>query len=127
MACFYIQPRIVGEQPRDKLYRAVYLMQRTLKDFVSVVALKCNIEPTEVLQIIRVTRNGLHVLVDDQFVAELPEGQDMTAEFCSVDAPDSPVKPSRQWDSGADDIQVDGELPTLHNKPSSGYELKLLF
>jgi len=57
----------------------------------------------------------------------MAEGQDMTAEFCPVDGPASPVKASRQWGSEANEIQVDGDLATLHDRPSAGYELKLLY
>lgn len=89
--------------------------------------MKCNIEPTHVLRTVRVSRKGLHILVDDDLINEMPEGQDMTAEFSEMAAVSSPVKPSRQWDSGATDIQVDGDLSTIEHKPSSGYELKLLY
>jgi len=102
-------------------------MQRTLRDFVNAVANKSNVEPTKVLRVVRVSRKGLHVLLDDEAIREMSEGQDMTAEFCSIDAPASPIKSSRQWDSGANDVQVDGDLAAIHDRPSSGYELKLLY
>ena len=109
VACFYIQPRIAGEPSKDNLYRAVYLMQRTVKDFVSATAGKCGIEPSQVSRTIRVSRKGLHILIDDQAMLEMPEGQDMTAEF-------SPV-----------DVQMDSETSVLLEKPTAGYELKLLY
>lgn len=126
MACFYIQPRISGRSPEDNLYRAVYLPQRSLKDFNIAVATKCGIEPTQIIRTVRVSRKGLHILIDDEAIREMPEGQDMTAEFSEI-ASSACFKPSREWDSGATDVQVDGDAGSTQNLASSGYELKLLF
>ena len=101
-------------------------MQRSLKDFVNATATKCGIEPTRVTRTIRVSRNGLHVLMDDEAIHEMPEGQDMTAEFSELQS-SGHKKLSREWDAGPTDIQVDGDLASTTNIPSLGYELKLLF
>ena len=126
IACFYIQPRVADQATSDNFYRAVYLSQRTMKDFVRATATKCNIEPTQVLRTYRLSRNGLQILFDDECIRELPEGQDMTAEFCEIDA-ESIIKPSREWDAGTSDVQCDGDLPSVENVNSTGYELRLLF
>ncbi|EMC99980.1 hypothetical protein BAUCODRAFT_21663 [Baudoinia panamericana UAMH 10762] len=126
VACFYVQPRVAERATKDHYYRAVYLMQRTLKDFVNSLAMKCDIEPTSVLRTVRISRHGLHILFDEECIRELPEGQDMTAEFCEI-RPDSPNRMRREWDAGPTDIQCDGDVPTVHNTFSSGYELRLLF
>lgn len=125
VACFYVQPRVAGRPPPDSFHRAVYLMNRSLKDFVTAVALKCDVEPSRVRRTVRISRQGLHVLFDDDCVRELVEGQDLTAEFAEL-AADTTAKPSREWDvSGG--VHVDGELPTVEDMSSGGYELKLLF
>ena len=90
------------------------------------MATKCNIEPTQVLRTIRISRQGLHILLDDDCIRALPEGQDMTAEFCEI-APDSPTTATNQWETGPSPVECDGELATLENVNSSGYELKLLY
>ena len=127
VACFYVQPRVAGQAPPDPFHRAIYLTSRTLRAFVQAVALKCHVEPTKVLRTVRVTRDGLHVLFDDDCIRELPEGQDLTAEFGEIE-PDSPGQVRKEWDlDGATDVQCDGELATLQNTSSTGYELKLLF
>jgi len=123
VACFYVQSRLAHKPNSDRFYRAVYLMDRTLKEFVNSLALKCEIEPTKVLRTVRISRKGLHVLFDDDCIRELPEGQDMTAEFTEIT--DSPGVMSREWDAA--DVQCDGDITSLHNISSSGYELKLLF
>ena len=125
-ACFYIQPRVVGRIPSDNFHRAVYLYRRTLKDFTNAAAAKCDIEPTQVLRTVRISRNGLHILFDDGCIRELPEGQDMTAEFSEIQ-PDTPIRPTREWDAGPTDVQCDGDLTTVENVSSTGYELRLLF
>ena len=102
-------------------------LQLRLKDFTNALATKCNIEPTEVLRTYRIKKGGIHILFDDECIRELPEGQDMTAEFSEIQEDDTPVKPKREWDAGATDIQVDGDLSTIENVNSSGYELKLVF
>lgn len=126
VACFYIQPRVAGRIASDNFHRAIYLYNRTLKEFVTKAAMKCNLEPTEVLRTIRISRDGLHILFDDDCIRELPEGQDMTAEFRETQ-PETPSRPMREWDAGPTDVQCDGELPVVQNVSSTGYELRLLF
>jgi len=99
-------------------------MQRTLKDLVNGIASKCDLEPTQVLRTLRVNQKGLTILVDNDFVRELPEGQDMTVEVIELRS-QSPMK--REWDAGPTDVQVDGDLSTIENVNSSGYELRLLY
>jgi len=120
----YVQPRIAGKAPEDNYFRAVYLMQRTLKDLVSGIAAKIDIEPTKVIRTVRITQKGMQILFDDDAVRELPEGQDMTAEFTEI-TPQSPTK--REWDAGPTDIQVDGDVGAIENVNSAGYELRLLY
>ena len=123
VACIYVQPRISGKPSSDNYHRAVYLMNRTYKDFVNAIANKCDIEPTNVIRIVRVSRNGLQVLFDDDCVRELPEGQDMTAEFEAIS--ESPGMVGDAWNDV--DLQCDSDLTTLNNVATSGYELRLLF
>lgn len=123
VACFYVHPRMSGQASSDHFYRAIYLYTRTLKDFERTVAMKCSIEPTSVLRTTRIM-NGRSILFDDECVVELPEGQDMTAEFAPVDL-DTPAKSLRDWDARPPDVQCDGDIPTTENVNSSGYELRL--
>lgn len=123
VACFYVQPQVGGRSNTDSFYRAVYLMDRSIKDFVNALAAKCDIEPTKVLRTVRISRKGLNVLFDDDCVRELPEGQDMTAEFSEIT--DSPGVMNREWDAA--EVQCDGDLTSLHDFSSTGYELKLFY
>ena len=125
VACFFVQPRIAGRQPEDNYFRAVYLMERSLKELVTGIARKINIEPTRVTRTIRVNQKGLQILLDDEAVQSIPEQQDMTAEFQETIPPQQSVK--REWDSGPTDIQVDGDISVIENVHSTGYELRLLY
>jgi hypothetical protein len=119
-----VQPRIAGKQPKDNYFRAVYLMQRTLQDLVNGIANKSGMEPSKVLRTLRITQKGLNIVLDDEAVHELPEGQDMVAEFSELKS-QSPMK--REWDSGPTDVQVDGDLDVTRNVQTEGYELRLLY
>ncbi|KAF2149905.1 hypothetical protein K461DRAFT_281140 [Myriangium duriaei CBS 260.36] len=124
VACFHLQPRIAGIKSDNDYYRTIYLMQRTLRDFVTAICLKINLEPNKVLRTTRINGQGLQMLFDDTDIVEMREGQDMVAEFSPVDESSGF---GQQWNSGIADIQVDGDLSSVQESPSSGYELKLYF
>lgn len=100
-------------------------MERTVKALVGGISMKINIEPTKVTRTIRVNQKGLQILMDDEAIKEIPEQQDMTAEFHEIIPPQQPLK--REWDAGPTDIQVDGDIGVIENVNSTGYELRLLF
>ncbi len=104
-------------------------MQRTLEQLVESIATKLEVDPQKVQRTVHVTRNGLSVLVDDDVVRELPEGQDMLVELTPIKTETVPIK--RQWDSGATDAQVDGDMPTTTSfsasLDSAIYQMKLIF
>ncbi|KAK4982946.1 hypothetical protein LTR50_007509 [Elasticomyces elasticus] len=124
VACFYVKARISGNVPEDSYYRAVYLIQRTLTDLVNCIAKKCNIRPTQVKRTVRITRERLSVLFDDESVRELPEEQYLTIEFCELET-HAPVK--YEWGAGPSNVQADGDIGVIGNLSSAGYELKLFF
>ena len=90
-ACFYVLIKVAGKTPEDDYYRAVYLVQRTVKDLISSIASKCGVEHTRVRRTLRINPKGLKIMVDDEVVRELPEGQDMAVEFSEIE-PEGHVK-----------------------------------
>ena len=84
IACFYVLIKVAGQTADDDLYRAVYLMQRTVEDLVRNIAAKCDVDPHRVQRTLRVNPKGLKIMVDDEMVRELPEGQDMAVEFTDI-------------------------------------------
>lgn len=117
---------MAGVKAEDHYYRAVYLMRRTLKDLVTAICMKLSMEPTKILRVIRVNKQGLQVLLDDQDVAQMAEGQAMVAEFVPLEGFTSSRSSGQQWNSNTT-VQVDGDLSSLRETPSSGLELKLYF
>jgi hypothetical protein len=123
VACFYILKRDPSNPDKHEYYRAVYLMQRTLKDFTNSVALKWNLEPTKIKRTLHVLQKGLEVEVDDDVIRELSEGQDMILEVFQVNT--SQLR--RQW-AMALDVAVDGDAGATQNVVHrDGYELRLIF
>jgi hypothetical protein len=126
VACFFVQPRMAGRQPDDNYFRAVYVMERSVKALVSAISMKINVEPTKVTRTVRVNQKGLQILMDDEAINAMPEQQDMAAEFHEIGTPPAHhVK--REWDAGPTDVQVDGDISVTENVHSTGYELRLLF
>ena len=99
-------------------------MQRTLKDFVAGIAAKSDLDPSQIVRTVRISQQGLSILFDDEMVRELPEGQDMTADFHTLQ-PRSPKK--REWDAGPTDTQVDGDVVAVGDVGATGYELCLYY
>ncbi|KAL9120011.1 MAG: hypothetical protein Q9187_003433 [Circinaria calcarea] len=91
VACFYVLVRVSGKTPVDGYYRAVYLMQRTVRDLIHSIAAKCEVDCNRVQRVLRINSKGLKIMVDDEVVRELPESQDMSVEFAEVDS-DGPMK-----------------------------------
>ncbi|KAL8828817.1 MAG: hypothetical protein Q9191_002374 [Dirinaria sp. TL-2023a] len=86
VACFYVLIKVKGRAPEDDYYRAVYLMARTVEDLIRSITTKCQVEPSRVRRATRVNSKGLKIMVDDEVVQELPEGQDMAVEFSAIDS-----------------------------------------
>ncbi|EAW07111.1 putative CP2 transcription factor [Aspergillus clavatus NRRL 1] len=91
VACFYI--RIQDGNQQEPYYRAVYLTERTASDLISQLAKKYNVSPDQIVRLVHVRSTGLQVVVDDDVVQVIPEGQDMVAQISQVpNEPDSEVK-----------------------------------
>lgn len=122
IACFYVQYRDSNHPERPEYYRAIYLMQRSLKDFTHGIAMKWNLEPTKIMRTIRVLESGLQVEIDDDVIRELAEGQDIVMEISEIR---NPVK--REWEMSLD-VAVDSDTGTTQNVVhTEGFELRLMF
>lgn len=121
IACFYILHRDPSQPEKHEYYRAIYLMQRTLKDFTDSIATKWNLEPTKIFRTLRVLDRGLQVEMDDDVIREMSEGQDLIMEISKYQNP----APKREWEMTVD--AVDSEIGTQHVTQTEGYELRLMF
>lgn len=80
VACFYV--RFSGnEQHPEDYYRAIYLTERSVRDLMKKISEKHRIDPQRIVRILHVNENGLRIMVDDDVVRELPEGQDMIVDI----------------------------------------------
>ncbi|EAW09694.1 grainyhead-like protein [Aspergillus clavatus NRRL 1] len=95
IACFYI--RFPAQtQNSDDYYRAVYLTERTVRDLMEKISMKQKIDPQRIVRVLHVKQNGLKIMVDDDVVRELPDGQDMVVEISEATAFDNAVANSSE-------------------------------
>ncbi|KAI9773320.1 MAG: hypothetical protein M1840_007535 [Geoglossum simile] len=125
IACIYILPAKSERLSRVQYYRAVYLMERTVQDFTANIAAKFGIEPTSVTRTTYMNSKGLNVIVDDDFVREIREGQDMRVEVTEVRPEASRVK--REWHIGPSEDDDDYDVRVMDNVNSTKFEIKVLF
>jgi hypothetical protein len=123
VACFYIVRRSSTEPQARDYHRAIYLMQRTLKEFTGRISAKWGIDASKVRRTVHVLERGLEVEMDDDVIRELKEGQDMALEVSVVGEQASPLK--REWEMSLDVSEVDSEGTQSTNQ--AGYELRLTF
>ena len=123
VACFYILNKTNPEATKPEYHHAVYLMQRTLKDFTERIASKWGLDGSRILRTVHVLHSGLEVIVDEDVVRELKEGQDMTLEVEDIVEPSIPTK--REWEMAVDGTEEGAtKEPT---PPPSGLVLRLRF
>ena len=97
-------------------------MERTVKDLVRSIAAKCEVDPIRVERTIRVNSKGLKIIVDEEVVQELPEGQDMSVECNEIES-EVPVKEEKKTSSSP---QLSPQ-PTAAQASARALEMKLLF
>ncbi|KAL2130989.1 hypothetical protein VTI74DRAFT_5692 [Chaetomium olivicolor] len=147
VACFYVARRTttttaaaaaVGpdnhhqQQQQQEMHRAVYLMQRTLREFVARLAAKWRFDPGRVVRTVRVVQpRGLEVEVDDDVVRELPEGMDMVLDIVEVGEPGAAGGVKREWEMVLDqeehDAPGEADLPSPASASEGGIELRLVY
>lgn len=119
VACFYILCRDKGDASKTGYYRAVYLLQRNLKDFNRGVAENFGLDHTKITQIIHVLQRGLEVEMDDDDIQNLREAQDMVLE---IEGRDRPAK--QEWEIAVDDKPTQ---ETPHPPAVGGLVLRFTF
>jgi CP2 transcription factor len=123
VACIYILPSKSEKSPQIQYYRAVYLMERTVQDLTANIAAKFGIEPTSVARTTYVNSKGLNIIVDDDFVREIREGQDMRVEVTEIRPEAARVK--REWHIGPNEDEDD--VRGMDNVNPTRFEIKVIF
>ena len=117
VACFYVKDKDASKP----YYRAVYLLRRTVKDLINGISEKFDIDSNRVTRITHVNAKGLQIVVDEDVVREMIEGQDMIVEF-------SPIRTEIPEKLGVDTLlppMVDGDFPHPDRMISDPLELWL--
>ena len=117
----YVARRSPSSPSAHELHRAIYLMQRTLQEFVTKVANKWNFDASKVSRTVRVVRRGVEVEVDDDMIRELPEGQDMTLEIVEL----NPAM-KREWEMSID-APGEQEMVSPTTTTQRTFELRIAF
>lgn len=72
------------------------------------ISAKQNIDPRSIARIYHMNGNGLRIMVDDDIVRELPEGQDMEVEISEA-------------------LGVDGNVGGMDSDTTEPLEIKLIY
>ncbi|KAL7272475.1 hypothetical protein RUND412_004717, partial [Rhizina undulata] len=122
--CIYILPLLLNQPQQSPYHRAVYLQRRTADCLTTSIASKCGIDPSSVVRTVRVNSRGLSIFVDDDFVREMSEGQDMKVQALEIsdEIPFSPAT-SGDWGSPENGSGLDGDMKGSNH----GWELRLLY
>ena len=93
VACFYIY-KSGDESPSERYYRTIYLRERTAQDLTLRICEKCGVDASKVSHILHADANkaGLEILVDDDFVEQMTEGQDMIVKIDELPVNDRGVE-----------------------------------
>ncbi|KAJ5918698.1 hypothetical protein N7454_009842 [Penicillium verhagenii] len=78
VACFYIR---LLEDDLQEYYRAIYLSERTIEELAKKISEKYDIESLDLFNVFYINENNLKIMVDDDFVHQMPEGQHMEIEL----------------------------------------------
>ena len=121
VACFYVR----AKDGANEYYRAVYLMKRSVNDLVNGISEKFDVDSARIVRVTHVNSRGLHIVVDEDVVRELPEGQDMIVEFTPVQ-PAGMIKSENPHPS-AIGIMVDDDLGGADTSMNDALEMWLNF
>ena len=125
VACFYVLPKNAGSAADRGCHRAVYLTRRTAQDLTTGIAGKVGLDPARVHRVVHLTDKGLKVIVDDDVVQQLPEGQDMTMELYEVDAAGDVV--AIKSEVGDDGNAAAAATAAVVDTGTARFEVKLTF
>lgn len=121
VACFYVVYGAKEEPENQSYHRAIYLAKRTLEEFNGRIANKWGLDASRIQRTILVVRRGLEVEMDDDFIRELKEGQDMRLEVEEITRQEHAAE--RRWGMSADVSGDEGMTEPLGTK---GLVLRLM-
>ena len=78
----------------DGYYRAIYLTERTARNLGEKLSQKLGIDAEHTVRIIHIHHHGIKVVVEDDVVQTLPDGQDMVAQVSEIASSSDSIKDS---------------------------------
>lgn len=114
VACFYVRKETFEVMTQSRAYSAVYLSQRTTKELGRKIAVTLSVDPARVSRILWRSVKGFDIVVDDDVVANIHEGQNMLVAVTDVGPPrltsvaDSDIRDNIS--AGGDDLGLQLEL-----------------
>jgi hypothetical protein len=82
--CVYILPIFPDQSEKISYYRAVYLKNRSASCLSNSIAFKCGVDSSTIYRTVYINPRGLTVLLDDDLVSEMNEGQDMKVQLREI-------------------------------------------
>lgn len=83
-ACFYIRIQQTRDHVCGKYYYAIYVAQHTAKNLIHAILKKFLFNPEYIMRVFYIHVNGLVVVINNNVVHELPEGQDMIIDISKL-------------------------------------------
>lgn len=117
VACFYVLLQRKDDALGRDCYNAVYLYQRSMKDFNYRIANKFGFDALKIVRTIHALQNGLEVEMDDDVIQNLREGQDMILQMEEVEP-----QVKGEWE-----MAVDSEADEEGESSTSALVLRLSF
>jgi hypothetical protein len=105
--CVYILPTFPEQSEKATYYRAVYMQSRSAPCLSASIASKCGVDPATVFRTVHVNSKGLTVIVDDDFVSQMNEGQDMKVRLQEIKEDVMFSSPAPEW-SNTNERTMDG-------------------
>ncbi|KAJ5288291.1 hypothetical protein N7508_011066 [Penicillium antarcticum] len=82
VACFYLRFQKSDAQ-QDIYHTAIYLTERTTTELIAKISHKQRFSQAHIVQLFHV-KNGMKIIIDDDVVQRIPDGQDMIAEVSEI-------------------------------------------
>ncbi|KAJ5141231.1 hypothetical protein N7476_009026 [Penicillium atrosanguineum] len=86
--CFYLRFQQNSVQ-QDDYHKAVYLAEPTVQELVTKISQKQKFNRDRRVDLFRVSPNGMKIILDDDVVQRIPDGQDMAVETCELATSDN--------------------------------------
>jgi hypothetical protein len=123
VACFYIQAFSREAASHNELYTATYLSEPTASVLTICIAVAASVDQAQIVRTIWRSAKRRNAIVDDDVVANIPEGQDMQIAITNIRSDSSTEEEIESlYGSQGKSTKYESSLDTQEH-----FELNLLF